>query len=261
MSAALILKPAPDAALLLSHREQLDFLRERLASEEADLAQLRAQLKAFETRYLRQVGLLYAQLDDLEARIAEREVALYDSDAARQRARQARERAEETHAATLAEAADPEEFDPPPSLKLLFRDLAKRIHPDFARDPAEARHFTLLMARANQAYRRGDLDTLQRLLDDHRELHTAPSPGEEDAAELLRLIRQIAHATRDLARLTAERQALLSSELAGLYQDAEVAARDHRDLLAELAAGLHDQVADAQRRFDFIDRQITAHGK
>ncbi len=56
---------------------------------------------------------------------------------------------------------EPEEFDPPPGLKALFRELAKRIHPDLAGDEAEQKHLTLLMIRANQAYSRGDAETLQ----------------------------------------------------------------------------------------------------
>jgi hypothetical protein len=260
MSAEIILQQTPDAAALLDKREQLAAVRTTLAERESELAQLRAQLKTFEGRYLRQVGVLYAELDAIEARIAEREVDLYDSDSARRRAEEARRQAQETHDAAFAEAREAEEFDPPPSLKTLFRDVAKRIHPDFARDPAEQRHFTLLMARANQAYSRGDIETLQRLLDDHREIN-ASIAGEGPAAELLRITRQIQHAERDIATLDAEQHALISGEIAQLYRDAEAAAREHRDLLTELATSLREQIADAQRRFELIDRQISAHGK
>ena len=257
MPAEIILQQSPDAAALLDKREQLATVRNALAERESELAQLRAQLKTFEGRYLRQVGILYAELDDLEARIAEREVALYDSDSARRRAEEARRQAQETHDAAFGEAREAEEFDPPPSLKTLFREVAKRIHPDFARDDAEQKHFTLLMARANQAYSRGDTETLQRMLDDHREIN-ASIAGEGGAAELLRITRQIQHAERDIANLDAERHTLLSSEIAQLHLDAEAAAREHRDMLTELAASLREQIADAKYRFEFVDRQISA---
>jgi hypothetical protein len=227
---------------------------------EFGLAQLRAQLKTFEGRYLRQVGVLYAEIDEIEARIAEREVALYDSDSARTRAEEARRQAQETHEAAFGEAHQAEEFDPPPSLKTLFRELAKRIHPDFARDDAEQAHFTLLMARANQAYSRGDTETLERLLDDHREIH-ASLAGESAAAELLRISRQIRHAQRDIAVLEVERHNLLSGEIAQLHLDAEAAAREHRDLLTELATKLREQIAHANYRLDFVNRQLYAQGK
>jgi len=260
MTAEIILQQTPDAAALLDRREQLAAIRTTLAERESELAQVRAQLKTFEGRYLRQVGILYAELDAFEARIAEREVALYDSDSARRRADETRQRAQETHDAAFGDAREAEEFDPPPSLKTLFRDVAKRIHPDFARDDAEQRHFTLLMARANQAYSRGDTETLQRLLDDHREIN-ASIAGEGAAAEILRITRQIQHAQRDIAALDAERHALLAGEVAQLRLDAEAAAREHRDLLAELAASLREQIADAQRRFELIDRQISGLGR
>jgi hypothetical protein len=260
MPAEIILQQTPEAAALLDKREQLAAVRVTLAERESEFAQIRAQLKTFEGRYLRQVGVLYATFDDLEARIAEREVDLYDSDSARRRAEETRQRAQETHDAAFGEAHEAEEFDPPPSLKTLFRDVAKRIHPDFARDEAEQKHFTLLMARANQAYGRGDTETLQRLLDDHREIN-ASIVGEDAAAELLRITRQIHHAERDIATLEAERHTLLASDIAQLHLDAEAAAREHRDLLTELATGLREQIADAQRRFELIDSQISAHGK
>jgi len=258
MPSDLILQPNPDAIALAGKRELLAQLRTQLADREADLAQLRAQLKSFESRYFRQVGTLYAELDEIEARIVEREVDLYDSDAARRRAEEARQRAQESHDAAYAHDGDPEEQEPPPSLKTLFRDLARRIHPDFARDEAEQKHFTLLMARANQAYKRGDAETLQRLLDDHREIHTLP---EGPAAELLRINRQLRHAQRDIAALDAEEHTLKLSEIAQLHHDAEAASQQHRDLLAELATDIRQQILEAQSRFKEIDRQIQAHGR
>ena len=260
MPAEIILQQTPDDAALLDKREQLAAIRTTLAERESELAQTRAELKTFEGRYLRQVGVLYAELDDLEARIAEREVNLYDSDSARARAEEARRQAQETHDAAFGEAHEAEEFDPPHSLKTLFRDLAKRIHPDFARDDAEQKHFTLLMARANQAYSRGDTETLQRLLDDYREINSSVA-GEGAAAELLRITRQIRHAQRDIAALDVERHNLLSGEIAQLHLDAEAAAREHRDLLTELATKLREQIADAKYRLEFVNRQLYAQGK
>src|SRR5580704_3246785 len=260
MPAEIILQQSPDAAALLDKREQLATVRTTLAERESELAQIRAQLKTFEGRYLRQVGILYAELDDLEARIAEREVDLYDSDSARRRAEETRRQAQETHDAAFGDAREAEEFDPPPSLKTLFRDVAKRIHPDFARDDAEQKHFTLLMARANQAYSRGDTETLQRLLDDHREIN-ASIAGEGAAAELLRITRQIQHAERDIATLDAERHTLLAGEVAQLHRDAEAAAREHRDLLTELATSLREQIADAQRRFERMENSMEDKAK
>ncbi len=260
MSTEIVFQQSPEAAALLEKREELAAVRTALAERESELAQTRAQLKTFEGRYLRQVGILYAELDEVEARIAEREVDLYDSEVARRRAEESRRQAQETHDAAHGAAQEAEEFDPPPSLKTLFREVAKRIHPDFARDDAEQQYFTMLMARANHAYTRGDAETLQRMLDDHREINDSVA-GESAAAELLRITRQIRHAERDMARLDEEHHSLQSSEIAQLHIDAEAAALQHRDLLTELAATIREQIAEAQRRYELLDLQITTHGR
>ena len=260
MPAEIILQPGPNAAGLAEKRERLAAVRAALAEREADIAQIRAQLKAFEGRYLQRVGVLYAELDEIAARITEREVDLYDSDSARQRAQEARQRAQETHEAAFGADQEPVEFDPSPSLKTLFREVARRIHPDFASDDAEQKHFTLLMTRANHAYNCGDAETLQRLLDDHLEVNASGS-DEGDGVTLLRLARQIQHAVRDIARLDGEQQTLLQSEIGQLYTDAEAAAHEDRDLLAELAASVRERIADAQYRLEFVERQVSALGR
>ena len=265
MPAEIILQPSPNAAGIAEKRERLAAVRAALAEREADIAQIRSQLKAFEVRYLQRVGVLYAELDEIAARITEREVDLYDSDSARRRAREARQRAQETHEAAFGAEQEPVEFDPSPSLKTLFREVAKRIHPDFASDEAEQKHFTLLMTRANQAYNCGDAETLQRLLDDQLEVSAArsdaPGANESDGVTLLRLARQIQHAVRDIAALDGEHQTLLQSEIGQLYTGAEAASQEDRDLLAELAASLRERIADAQYRLGFVERQVNALGK
>jgi len=260
MPAEIILQPSPNVAGLAEKRERLAAVRAALAEREADIAQIRCQLKVFEVRYLQRVGVLYAELDEIAARITEREVDLYDSDSARRRAQEARQRAQETHEAAFGADQEPEEFDPSPSLKTLFREVAKRIHPDFASDEAEQKHFTLLMTRANEAYSRGDAETLQRLLDDHLEVNASVA-DEGDGLALFRLVRQIQHVERDIAALDREHQALLGSEIGQLYTDAEAASHEDRDLLAELGASLHERIADAQYRLEFVDRQVSAHGR
>jgi len=260
MRAEIILQRSGDAAAVAERRERLAAVRAALAEREADVAQTRSQLKAFEGRYLRRVGVLYAELDEIWARITEREVDVYKSESARRRAQEARERAQETHEAAFGAEQQAEEFDPSPSLKTLFREVAKRIHPDFASDEEEQKHFTLLMMRANQAYSRGDGETLQRLLDDHLEVNAAVA-DEGDGVVLLRLARQIEHAERDIGALDGEQATLLGSEIGQLYADAEVAEREGRDLLAELAAGLRERIADAQYRLEFVERQVIALGR
>jgi hypothetical protein len=250
MPAKIILQQSPDAAVLIEMRQRLAAVRAALAEREAEVAQVRSLLKAFEGRYLHRVGVLYAELDEINARITEREVDLYDSDSAR---------AQETHDAAFGADEEPEEFDPPPSLKTLFRELARRIHPDFASDEAEQNHFTLLMMRANEAYSRGDAETLQRLLDDHLEISAAA--GESDALTIKRVTRQIQHAERDIAALHREQETLLGSEIGQLFADAETAARQDRDLLDELATSLRARIADAQYRLEFTERQVSAHGR
>jgi TPR repeat protein len=62
------------------------------------------------------------------------------------------------------------------ALKRLYRAVAKRIHPDLASDPADRQKRGKLMAEANAAYQRHDLDTLTNLFEQHESslegLHT-----------------------------------------------------------------------------------------
>ena len=86
MSREIVKRLTPEEEELLRKREELAGVRGALAERELELADLRSQLKSFEGRYLRQVGILYAELDNWEAKIAEIEASLNPSPTTSQRA-------------------------------------------------------------------------------------------------------------------------------------------------------------------------------
>src|SRR5271165_5432836 len=100
-------RKSPEEEELAQKREELELLQNQLAERELFLANLRAELAAFEGRYLREVGVLYAELDDWNARIAESVAEQEGTEEARAAATQARSQAEESHAAAHGEAAEP----------------------------------------------------------------------------------------------------------------------------------------------------------
>ena len=249
MPTEIVRHQTPEEVELLRKREELAAVRADLAERELELADLRAQLKSFEGRYLREVGVLYAELDEWEARIAELEASYDANPATKQRATQARERANSSHDATHGEASNEKEFQPSADIRSLFRDIAKRIHPDFAKDVADQHRRTRLMARANEAYSRGDVEALQRILDEFKN-DPESIEGEDIGSELIRIIRQIAQAKAHIAAIAKEILQLQESETAKLRNDVEAAAQVGRDLLAELSAAISEQVAQSKKQYE-----------
>jgi len=260
MSNEIVRQLTPEEAELARKRDELASVQVALAERELELADFRAQLRSFEGRYLRQVGVLYAELDDWDARIAEVEASLEASSGGRERAARARKRADDTHEATHGEAARAPDFKPPAELRSLFREVAKRVHPDFARDDADRERRNHFMAEASEAYKRGDVEGLQRILSEYGE--SAQSvPGEGIGAELIRIIRQIADAKKHIAAIEQELTALRASEIAKLRQDMQAAEQHGHDLLAELAAKVGEQVARARKEYEALAKEAKSRGR
>jgi hypothetical protein len=219
-----------------------------LADLELELATLLSELHLFERRYLREVGVKYAELDRVRARIAELQADRSpENSTAREEATEARARAEESsQAAGDAVASEkPDHFEPSPSLKKLFRDVAKKVHPDLADNDQNRASRTRLMAEANAAYEAGDQASLQSIL---REWERSPDAvqGDGAGAELVRVIRMIARVNARIEAIGTEFSALKESTLWTLKVKVEHATADDRDLLAEMAAEVEEQIAEAQ---------------
>ena len=251
MPHAIFRQPTPEEAELVRRRAELAALRDTLATREAELAQLRAQLNSFEGRYIRQVGVLYIQLDEWEERIAELNSApqIPEGAAASGRDPQSEAATQPLREEISAEASDADAASLSLDLKSLFREVAKCIHPDFATDRPDELRRTRLMAEANDAYNRDDRALLQRMLHGYD-----PSSGSgedaEAAANLAGTLARIRQTEDDVALIDAEIKALAQSEMARLQEQTALAAQKGRDLLAEHAARVKGSIGMAMRRYE-----------
>jgi hypothetical protein len=258
MNSEIVRHISPQERELAEKRQELAILQAELTERELSAANLRAELGAFEGRYLREVGLLYAELDDWNARIAELAAEVSGTEQAKSAAKDARARADESRAAAHDEAAGATDFSPSPELKSLFRDVVKLVHPDNATDEADRAVRNKLMTEANLAYRLGDEDALRRILEEYK---SSPESikGEGTAADLQRVIRQIERIVKRLAKIEFEVAELTSSEIAKLMATAETARAKGRNLLAEMKKDVLHQIDLAQKEFE--DRASEAKPK
>jgi hypothetical protein len=245
----------PEETELLRKRDEQKALENELAERELRAMNLRAELGAFERRYLHLVGLRYAELDEYKAQIAEHVAAEQpQNERAQKFAHEARVRANETKTgAGEKNAYEPRAFKASPEMKRIYRDVAKRIHPDLTSDREDRASRQQLMARANEAYERGDEFGLAKILTDY-ECSPEAFHGEGPGAELIRVIRRISQVRGRLAEIEAESQTLLRSDLYQLRLRAEEVAQDGRDILKEMVAKADEQIAEAKRRLAEVTR-------
>ena len=239
----------PEEEELAAKREELARLEAELADRELALASLKAELAAFEGLYLRRVGVLYAELDEWNARLAEHRAEQAGTPGARIEATEARSQAQETFSAAHGEAAEVQPFSPSPELKSLYREAAKRVHPDVATDEKDRQRRERLMKEVNAAYAAGEEDALRRIL---ANLENSPDAvqGSGVGADLIRVLRLLKQVRNRLAAIELETVQLSRTDLAQLKSKVDLAAEDARDLLGEMASGIRGRVNAVRRQFE-----------
>ena len=222
---------------LVATTADADRLRDELAAIEEEQATLEAELAAFNADYLREVVTVLAELHELEARIAATVAGRSGSAEDRAAARTARARARETTAAVKAIPKAPGPL-PTGDLKKLYREAAKRMHPDLALDDGTRRHAEAFMKRLNQAFASSDADAIVDLV---RQWELAAPAGEEEQTA-----RRVGALGTAVERAQARLDELRISELAAMMEHAMAAAASGTDLLAEWRASAEVALAAAQ---------------
>jgi DnaJ-domain-containing protein 1 len=238
----------PEERELNKKLTELDTLEAQLAERELELATLSAEIRVFEVSYLRIVCVRYAKLDEIMARIAEAQARLNPTNSeASERAANARTRAQESAHTTsdIHAASQKTRMSHSEGLNRLYRMVARKIHPDLCTDEEERLRRGKLMAEANRAFEEGDEETLKRILNEWESRPEAVK-GEDVAARLVRVLRQIAQVEERIHSIVTEIGALCASPLFELKEKVEKAQADGEDLLSEMATRLDDEIAEAE---------------
>lgn len=232
-------------------RAELELLTQELSELELELATAQGEIAEFTRRYATLVGSRMAELDRLQAEIAiHRAECEPDNAQARQHAEHAQAQAERSQHesrrfADLGRGEAPA-FAPSRDLKKLYRQLAQKIHPDRAKDEEERSWRTQLMTEANRAYRCGDESALREILTLWQEGEGRTPAARDHAAAPAGLMAQVTGVRRRVAEIETELNRLYGSRLYELFAAANMARRQGRDLLQEMADRLDLQIAAAK---------------
>ena len=232
----------PDADEIQALRARVADLEATVASRDAELARTQDELDAFKARYRQAVGDLYEQLDELEHAIAEVELGELASQIGdSQRRSGPTEPAQPAPPAAARLTSD--------SIRKLFRDVAKAIHPDLTHDERARTRRQTLMAEANRAYADGDEEQLRLILAAWQQSPEAVQ-GTDPAAMRLRLTRRAAQLEERLASLERGFADMRALPLWQLKAKVDEAAAAGRDLLGDLLARLRRDILVARNRLE-----------
>lgn len=264
MNKSIIPNKRPEEEELDRKIAELESLKIGLVQQELDLTTLQAELHSFELQYLKIVGVRIAKLDDIMAQIAEvfAKTQIGDESAqneAKEFRSKANESAESVGAAVSQEFQN--KFTSSENIKSLFREAAKRIHPDFANDENDRIRRTKLMAEINEAYKAGDEKRLRRIL---KEWENSPENivGDDVGAKLIRTIRQIANIQERISGLESEIKVLMETAIYRLKVKIESTNTEVAKVLEDMASKLDEQIVEQQQRLDkLIDVYINSKAR
>ncbi len=221
----------------------------------------RVEVENFSRLHHQKLGPMYARLDELDARIAEARAARTGDPEDLRRAQEARAAVmpmpgvEELFndwidsdglspeaAAMLNErpVQAPKRVRPGEEARRLYRELARKAHPDLAREEDERQRREEFITRVNAAYARGDEAQLRELA---AEWEAGPVPAEERLSESEELYARL--------EWLAERKDMLSVMARELEESAigamlRMAPDDPDRLLEEIAEQLLAQVSERE---------------
>lgn len=242
--------------------------REQLAQLEQEHADLVMDLRDFELRYQARISPLEAEFEAVKLHIAEynlriellryhgRSLAPSQLEAEVEwRLRTQRQQAEsiETEAqAAQSSWSSAARHQPDPAanldLKQIYRELAKRLHPDLAQDPGQRAVRSQRMAQVNDLYARYQLDALRQIF---RDVTIDQAHLQENVEQRrLRLNYEYTQVAGSIRRVKAEIAEIERGRLMQLKIEYALQKARGRDMLAEVADSVHAQLQSAQNELN-----------
>lgn len=230
----LVLSQQSEEQALQQRREELGRLETELAQRKAQLANLRGEMAGFESRYLNTVGDRYDELAEIEKEIAKLQGLDFDE-------------GYEGDSLAEDEVGCGQNRLHSDKLKKLYREVARKLHPDLTSCPQERQHRHQLMVEVNRAYESGAEERLQELLEAGTSLEAVETDGAM-SAEMILLLRKIAEAKQRVAEIESDIEEVSASEIYRLKLRVENADAMGIDLFADLLSQVDRQIKKAQNR-------------
>lgn len=246
--------------------KRLDALRPRLVEAEAELAERLAAISAFEFKLRSRIAKLTEKLDMLDAAIAELKRKMrwlgegWQTDPENEAAawaagKSATEEGDYRYRDVHKEPRQRLEEEEKASLKQLYRQLARRFHPDMAVDEADREYRTQMMWAINAAYAAGDLEKLEQLLLEPDAPHTISIQSDEE--QLALLTRELTRVQNRLEEIEDELARLDKHKSSVMMRQKEKVAQDGRDWFAEVEAQLREDIAHRQIEQEVLKEQLA----
>ncbi|GAA3373351.1 hypothetical protein GCM10020367_32940 [Streptomyces sannanensis] len=221
----------------------------------------RVEVENFSRLHHQKLGPMYARLDELDALIAEARAARTGDPEDVRKAQEARaavlpmpgveelfhdwldsEGLSPEAAAMLTDrpVQPPKRVRPSEEARRLYRELARRTHPDLARDDKERARRDEFIARVNAAYGRGDETLLRELV---AEWEAGPVPQDQRPTESEELYARLEWLSQRKELLTLLARELEEGAIGAMLR---MAPDDPDRLLEEIAEQLLAQVAERE---------------
>jgi DNA repair exonuclease SbcCD ATPase subunit len=250
-------------------RAALAQAQNELIEAEAHLADQLAEINAFEFEFEARVGHLIDRLERLNT-----EIQHYKDQIEVLRSRQVFGQAHISVEQQYRRAwqAPPESAPTPPArpldpaseaeIKRLYRQLARRFHPDLARDAADRARRTEKMAAINDAYAARSLAELVALADEPDTfIDTGRTrPGQTEAQLIQVLQKELERCRHRMRNIEKELRSLRLRPSVEVSLEAKAARRMGRDLLAEMAEELEQRIARKTVERDMLKTQFDQLG-
>lgn len=245
---------SPEEVEIVAKTERLTALENLLMQLEMEFNSLQAGIFSFQRRYTNLVIKRMYELDKVEVEIIEHLISTDPSNPEyRQKLNKLKEQVTEAETTFTKDKKTNSkgDFKPSDSLKNLYRDVAKKVHPDLSVDDKEREKRTKLMAEVNEAYQNGDEKRLEQILS---EWQYAPEnvSGEDIGAQLVKVIRKIAQVQKRIAAIETEMKVLKGAEIYALMEKVKESEKEGMDLLIQMSGYLDVQIDERKKYLDFL---------
>lgn len=235
-------------------------VRQELHAAESELASRMTEIREFDAKVEARLGPLEAELEMLDAQIRAYRKEIYQ----RQQADMFpnwvdySKRVGPNRPQTASPQPDRSPAKPENELRHLYRDLARKYHPDTAFDELDRQYRNEMMIRINEAYANGDLNELRRHAGGKVHIPIGPEKPAPPAfrSSFERVQAELVTCQTKLRETRAQIERLRFHPSVQLSLNVKLGWRQGKDLIGEMVKELEGKVREKRKERDEVYTEL-----